>query len=541
MKLEGVELEDFKRFTDLTVQGIPGTARLIILVGPNGCGKSSFFDGLHIWHDMRSGRATRRDLDYYPKTLKNQKWREQEKINIHFHPSASQNEQVIKKLFYFRSAYRNDPEFQFQQLTRTGDLLDERRTTRMIDNDAAVGINYQRLTSDAIQDAFERSDASITLDDFREGVIGEIKSSFSRLFPDMELNGLGNPLTGGTFRFTKGTSSGFLFKNLSGGEKAAFDLILDLVVARRVYDDTVFCIDEPESHMNARLQASLLFVLYDLIPDNCQLILATHSIGMMRQAEEIELSKPGSVIFLDFGNRDFDQPQVIKPATPNRAFWKRAYEVALDDLAALVAPSRVVICEGSPKRGTDAQCYERIFETEFPDTRFVSMGGNKEIIGDTRGLAETLRLLIDGLEIVRLIDRDNRTENAIAKLKQQGVQVLSWRNLEAYLFHDEVLQELAVSKGQEDKAGELIAAKWQSHNAKGSTNSPNDLKPIRREIYSACNHILQLVECGDDVAEFMVETLAPLIKPEMQVYKRLKRDIFDSPGFRVGKVGRKTM
>ena len=152
----------------------------------------------------------------------------------------------------------------------------------------------------------------------------------------------------GTFRFTKNASEGFHFKNLSGGEKAVFDLILDLVIAKHAYDNTLFCIDEPEAHMNARLQAELLSVLYELIPETCQLMLATHSIGMMRRARDIEASNPGSVVFLDFGERDFDEPQVIEPTVPDRAFWQRAYEVALDDLAALVAPERVVICEGEP-------------------------------------------------------------------------------------------------------------------------------------------------------------------------------------------------
>ena len=78
-------------------------------------------------------------------------------------------------------------------------------------------------------------------------------------------------------------------------------------------------------------------------------MLATHSIGMMRRAREIEAEKPGSVVFLDFGNRNFDEPQIIEPTKPDRAFWKRAYGVALDDLATLVAPSRVVICEGHPR------------------------------------------------------------------------------------------------------------------------------------------------------------------------------------------------
>ena len=149
-------------------------------------------------------------------------------------------------MFYIRSAYRNDPEFQINQLRRVGDLLDEVRIQRMIDNDAAVSKNYQRLVGNAIEDVFDRGDGSTTLDAFREQATDEIRSPFRRLFPDMEFNSLGNPMTDGTFRFTKGSTKRFSFKNLSGGEKSAFDLILDLAVARHSYDDTVFCIDEPE-------------------------------------------------------------------------------------------------------------------------------------------------------------------------------------------------------------------------------------------------------------------------------------------------------
>ena len=111
---------------------------------------------------------------------------------------------------------------------------------------------------------FERSDGSTTPQAFREQITEEIRDPFRRLFPDTEFNSLGNPMRDGTFRFTKGTSQRFSFKNLSGGEKSVFDL----VVARHSYDDTVFCIDEPEPHMNARLQAELLSVLYNLIPNH---------------------------------------------------------------------------------------------------------------------------------------------------------------------------------------------------------------------------------------------------------------------------------
>lgn len=40
-----------------------------------------------------------------------------------------------------------------------------------------------------------------------------------RLFPDLTLNSLGNPLRDGTFRFDKGQNKGFNYKSLSVGEK----------------------------------------------------------------------------------------------------------------------------------------------------------------------------------------------------------------------------------------------------------------------------------------------------------------------------------
>ncbi len=56
---------------------------------------------------------------------------------------------------------------------------------------------------------------------------------------------------------------------------------------------SLYRIDEPEIHLNTKVQRTLLRELFRLIPENSQLWLATHSIGMVRAAQEILTEPPG--------------------------------------------------------------------------------------------------------------------------------------------------------------------------------------------------------------------------------------------------------
>ena len=44
MRIKSVRLTNYKRFTSLTLTNILESTRLVVLLGPNGCGKSSVFD-----------------------------------------------------------------------------------------------------------------------------------------------------------------------------------------------------------------------------------------------------------------------------------------------------------------------------------------------------------------------------------------------------------------------------------------------------------------------------------------------------------------
>ena len=74
-----------------------------------------------------------------------------------------------------------------------------------------------------------------------------------------------------------------------------------------------------------------------------------------------------------------------------------------------------------------------------------------EVTEDRRGIAYVLGVLVQGTEIVRLIDRDAQSPEEVADLTNNEIHVLSKRNLESYLFSDEVLESLAKEAGKPDQ------------------------------------------------------------------------------------------
>jgi hypothetical protein len=344
------------------------------------------------------------------------------------------------------------------------------------------------------------------------------------------LNSLGNPLSEGTFRFDKGESRAFLYKNLSGGEKAAFDLLLDILIKRREFNDTVFFIDEPEAHMSPALQGALLDELLKAVPDNSQLWLATHSIGMMRRARDISQAIPGSVVFLDFDGVNFDLPQVLRPIEPNRPFWKRALQIALDDLAGYVAPEKVVLCEGGRVGGGtdfDADCYNTIFQGEFPQILFLGAGSADDIQNDPRGVGNLLIGLTPGIQLMRIIDRDDRTASEVDALKSRGVRVLSLRTIESYLLDDSVLTAICAAYGQPALASQLLQAKQDAlQNSIAAGGPADDFKRTAGDIYNAAKSLFPNHKLGSDKRAFMRGICAPLVKPGTQIYSLLKSEVF---------------
>ena len=110
MRIKSVRLKNYKRFTELAIADLPETARLVVLVGPNGTGKSSVFDSflLKAKAAVSNLRLSGDTEEYYDKISQSRNTHEvASRVGIEFH-GVGEGEVDWKSAFKVRSAYRNE-------------------------------------------------------------------------------------------------------------------------------------------------------------------------------------------------------------------------------------------------------------------------------------------------------------------------------------------------------------------------------------------------------------------------------------------------
>lgn len=527
-RISKLRLNHFKRFADLTVQKLPANARLVVLAGPNGNGKSSLFDGMLNWR-LRMGQIQSFwDLEYHARDRTGV--HRHDAVTVEFHNPAPATPEEIAGSIHMRTAHRNDPAIKLDNISGLPPVIRDIRFQRLSANDAGVSRNLQLLMGQDLETLYTRGEPTTTFGEHRVRLQGRINQAFQAMGLNLTMDGLGNPLQTKTFRFSKGTVSGFHFDNLSGGERAIFDLLFDLIVQRESFGDAVYCIDEPESHVNPNLHGRLLEQLLSLIPDAGQLWVATHSIGMLRRARDMQREgEDGDVVFLDF-DQDFDKAVIVSPTSPGAGFWRRALSTAVGDVANLVAPEIIVFCEGNNPdhklgEGTDAAIYERIFAADVPEAVFTSLGASNDVSGRFGDGVSRLFATIKGTTVIRLVDGDNQSPSERRSFEQRGIRVLSRHHIESYLFDDEVLRALCTSLGRQNATDEILKLKRDAVNASVSRgHHVDDVKKWCSDFRARAAKALGVSGRSDH--GFMLDTLAPLVTRDMSVFRELKIDIF---------------
>ena len=537
MKIKKIVLNNFKRFTNLVISDIPASAKLILLVGPNGCGKTSVLEAMNQWYTYRGfGILGARDyLEKNNNMNQTAQWNRQEAdraVNIDFFDPPGSTQIEIKGKFYFRTAYRNEPYFSVQTLSQLGNPADDKysRDCTLIQNENnTVSKNYHRLVSNTMGGVYSTENDKMSVKNLREQLIGKVREAVKNVFPNLVLNSIGkNPLENGSFYFEKGISKNYHYKNLSAGEKSVFDLLLDIIIKSDFYTNTVFCIDEPEAHMHTSLQSDFLREMYNHIPDNSQLWISTHSLGMLNVAQEIEKKHPHEVVFLDLSDKDFDSETTIRPSKIDTALWKKFLECAIGHFANLVMPENIILCEGDPagnsNKNFDAEVYNQIFAS-LHDTRFVSVGGKNDV--EKNNLQESLKNIMRHVNFWKLVDRDDMSEYEINESVKKDIIPLGRRHIESYLYDDEIIKKLCDSKGMPDAIHDCIVAKHDALAKNKEDSKPDDhMKWASDLYYHKLRGILGLTQCGSRASDFAMGTLVPLITEETEVYKELEREIF---------------
>jgi AAA15 family ATPase/GTPase len=512
MKITKVYLKNFKRFTELEIKEIPVEAKLVVLAGPNGCGKSSVFDAFEQILNRNKGVMSEED---YLRKDKNQQWI----CEIETNKGSFGNNKTIpsdKNAVYIRSPYRVNPQFNVSQISSMPDSLDDHdRPKRMIDLDQRIVSNYQRFWFNLAKHFYYRSEKDIRkefedkLNDILESVL------------DIKLSDIGNPLEGtGQLYFKKGTVEKFPFKNLSSGEKEVIDMVIDLIVKVEKFNDTIFCIDEPDLHLNTSVQAKLLEEILNLIPDNSQLWIATHSLGFIRKAVEMYRNSNGkNAVILDLSEKDFDQNIEIKPLVPTSVEMRRLFTVALEDLSSMVIPSKIYFCEGKSRYDTSRQSIKRLeFDAEVlnkvfydQDVIFISSGGKNGVQKAHQLLLKIIKEAGGLREIYSIIDRDDiSNEDRSRRMSDDStLKIWSRREIENYLFDREIIE---------------IYCRQNSLDFSSITAHNNIHDIINDDIKQYQSSIMQQCGFNGSIEEFKLK-LAEFITPNTEIYKLLKQDL----------------
>ncbi|KRS18381.1 AAA family ATPase [Roseovarius indicus] len=522
----------YKRFHDLTIDLGEEPARIVALVGPNGCGKSSVLDGLlyHANAHQRIGKPQQRDPTYHSMKETNVSWQD---IDIRFTEgsfnevhNARSSAGRSNTIFSFRSPYRYNSTLKIKETRAVEKIsLNSYGAGDASSLDAKMEDNYRRLY--ALYNSY-LDENDIKPSEAKSKIIGELNRSIQNCV-DLEISNLGN-VEGdkGTLYFSKPDHpKDFEFNVLSSGEKEVVDLLLDLYLRKNDYNDSIFLIDEPELHINTAIQGNLLTEIDRLVGPDCQIWLTTHSIGFLR-ALQTKMYSQCQIIYFRPEYNLAAEPCVLTPMKVGAGTWRELFSVALDDMALLVSPKTIIYCEGRAEpgvggreRGLDAQVFNNIFAESHPDAFFTSSGGNTEPDQRSAIALAVLSKVFPTVDILVLKDRDvgsgkymdEKDRQIYLRTNSPNHRVLTRWEIENYLFDKDVLKAYC--------EGEGLTFSEEAYDKLVTNISDQNLKDYVQHIKNFCN-----IKSSINADVFKVE-LSKYISAEMPVFRELEKCIFD--------------
>ena len=430
MKISKIHLINFKRFTDLLIDNIPDSSKLVLLIGSNGSGKSSLFDAFgFIDGAIKSDVGTNEEFwNYFRK--KNDK---AVSVNIHLDNESEftltdtkyTKPNLSATSFYGRTSFRQIPRLTRTSLGQGGQIdfqKDSDRPKFFIERDSRFENDVEKITEIILKDFFRSKQSN---EQIHQKYINPINSALTNIFGSgngtkLQLIEIIPPLEGkvAQISFRKGDSE-IHYNYLSAGEKEVFNLLINLLSRGSLYQDTIYFLDEIDLHLNTKLQFNLLKeITENWIPDTCQLWTATHSLGFIEYAKQTEIAS-----ILDFDDLDFDLPRILSPEAKDNP---DIYEIAVgkEFLPALFKQMNIYFVENK-----DKDYYAAIGIT---NTVFVSDNNRNNVYHKVRATNYN-----------GVVDRDFLSDDDIVQIRKHypNLNILNYYSIENYLYHPNNLEE----------------------------------------------------------------------------------------------------
>jgi len=426
MRIIKLQLKNFKRFTDLTIDAIPKEAKLVLLIGSNGSGKSSIFDAFN--SVANANRNRRIDSSYYSKN------NIQANFFIYFDNGGkiesvpgSHGQTPFK--FIGRSSNRivsrisnvGNPETAGSDIDGPQAFIDE---DYRFNNDLSM---YMQQIDNALREPVFRGKSADTLKIFHDFIQPLNYSLINILGGDATTtiqiaeyqNATAQSI--GKLIFRKGDSK-INYDLLSHGEKQIVILLLNFIVRKQQYEDAIVYIDEMDCHLNTSLQSRLLKEIVDIwIPDTAQLWTATHALGFIDFARHAN-----NAVIIDLNLLNFDLQQTIAPQPKGSL---EVYDVAIpkDTIHNILKGAKLVTAENQNATYYNAALGEKGY-------LFLPAGNNREVFLTAKG----------DVNMIGLRDRDYLKTSEIATIKKKwpNLKILHYYAFENYIYHPDNLQEL---------------------------------------------------------------------------------------------------
>jgi energy-coupling factor transporter ATP-binding protein EcfA2 len=498
VQIRELRLQNFKRFTDLTIRNIPSDAKLVLLIGANGCGKSSVFDAFNWLSPPAHGYQPLHLQDNDPYFSKNAAT---PAVTITtdtatYERSADAFSKDSAGKFYGRSSLRITPRIKkpTDQELDVADILRINADTPsyFIDQDERFAADvhaHADLLNQALQRLLVEGKANEQeVAKVRDKYISKVNTALSHIFGEDTATTLRfavykqpNPRTAVEPYFKKGNSE-IPFELLSHGEKQVVIILFNLLVRQDYLADKIIYIDEMDGHMNARLQFDLLKeVTENWIPATSQLWTASHALGFIDYA----CQAPHATI-IDFDSLDFDIPQTLTPE-PKENLDVLEIAIPHEFLGNLLAERRFVFCEGE-----DTSKYNSL---QLPNVLFASNRYNKFQVFVRARDTKT-----EGI-----IDRDYLSDTEVEEFERifPFIHILRYYSIENYLYHPDNLAEVVGSSfDKADYIQQLLTIKnrikedlvFGIQKARESYPFDKELQGDRRKQYSKdAQHIRDLL------------------------------------------------